>query len=270
AGPAHQRRRNRGRRPPGAAPGAADRRGHRARGHRAGRQPLGDGAVDHDAPAAVGRGGRLRRRDRRLRDRRHAGRLRPLRDARARRGLRGRHDRLRHQPRLEPRRRHHVLGHGRRRARGRAARVAGDRGLAAVGGARARLPARPHVRLRGRRGVHREDRGRAGRGSTGRRHAPQHQRPGGRPGRRRRHPAGQAHLPRRAQASRGGRPAPSVLGLRRLARAPRGGGHRPRGGRRRPRRRHPDSLRPHRQDRDVRARAPRPRAAAAARRRGSV
>ena len=57
------------------------------------------GAHDHDAPAAVGRGGRLRRRHRRLRDRRHAGRLRALRQARADRGLRGRPRRLRHQPR---------------------------------------------------------------------------------------------------------------------------------------------------------------------------
>ena len=48
------------------------------------------GALDHDAPAAVGRGGRLRGRHGRLRDRRHAGRLRALRDARAGRGLHGR------------------------------------------------------------------------------------------------------------------------------------------------------------------------------------
>ena len=39
-----------------------DAAGRRAGGDRAGRQPLGDGALDHDAPAAVGRGGRLRRR----------------------------------------------------------------------------------------------------------------------------------------------------------------------------------------------------------------
>ena len=44
----------------------------RAGGDRARRQPLGDGALDHDPAAAVGRGGRLRRRHGRLRDRRHA------------------------------------------------------------------------------------------------------------------------------------------------------------------------------------------------------
>ena len=69
-------------------------------------------------------GGRLRRRHRRLRHRRHAGRLRALRRARAGRGLRGRADRLRHQPRLQPRRRHHLLRHRRRRARGHRARPA--------------------------------------------------------------------------------------------------------------------------------------------------
>ena len=61
------------------------------------------------------RGGRVRRRRRRLRDRRHAGRLRPLR--RAGPGRRpARPDRLRDQPRRQPRRRHHLLGHGRRGA----------------------------------------------------------------------------------------------------------------------------------------------------------
>ena len=63
------------------------------------------------------RGGRVRRRRRGLRDRRHAGRLRALR--RARPGRRpARPDRLRDQPRRQPRRRHHLLGHGRRRLRG--------------------------------------------------------------------------------------------------------------------------------------------------------
>ena len=37
-----------------------------------------------------------------------------------------------HQPRRQPRRRHHLLGHGRRGARGRRARAAGDRRLPAV------------------------------------------------------------------------------------------------------------------------------------------
>ena len=124
AGPAHQRRRHRGRGPAGAAPRAARGRRRRARRHRAGLQPLGDRPRDHHPAPAVGPGGRLRRRHRRLRDRRHAGRLRALRHARADRGLRGRPDRLRHQPRLQPRRRHHLLRHRRRRARGRRARAA--------------------------------------------------------------------------------------------------------------------------------------------------
>ena len=42
------------------------------------RQPLGDGALDHHPAAAVGAGGRLRGRDRRLRHRRDAGGLRRL------------------------------------------------------------------------------------------------------------------------------------------------------------------------------------------------
>ena len=60
--PRDQRRRHRGRRPARAAPRAArDRRGPRRR-HRPRRQPLGDGALDHDAAAAVGDAGRPRRR----------------------------------------------------------------------------------------------------------------------------------------------------------------------------------------------------------------
>ena len=51
------------------------------------------------------------------------GRLRAPRDARARRGLRGAAHRLGHQPRDEPRRRHHVLRHGRGGVRGRPARA---------------------------------------------------------------------------------------------------------------------------------------------------
>ena len=51
---------------------------------------------------------------------------------RADRGLRGRAGRLRDQPRLQPRRRHHLLGHGRGGARGDRPRAAGDRGLPAV------------------------------------------------------------------------------------------------------------------------------------------
>ena len=89
---------------------------------RAGLEPQRHRAQHHDPLAAVGRGGRLRRRLDRLRHRRHPGRLRALRRARpGRRAARA--DRLGHQPRLQPRRRHHLLGHRRRRARGDRARA---------------------------------------------------------------------------------------------------------------------------------------------------
>ena len=65
------------------------------RGDRARRQPLGDGALDHHAPAAVGRRGAVRGRHRRLRHRRHAGGLRAAREPRAGRGLRRRSGRRR-------------------------------------------------------------------------------------------------------------------------------------------------------------------------------
>ena len=75
----------------------------------------------------------------RLRHRRDARRLRALR--RARPGRRApRADRLGHQPRLQPRRRHHLLGHGRGGAGGDRARHPGDRDLAAVGRAGDGLP----------------------------------------------------------------------------------------------------------------------------------
>ena len=143
--PAHERRWDRGGRAAGASPGAAGASGDRAGGDRARRQPLGDGAVDHDPAAAVGAGGRLRRRDRRIRDRRHAGRLRAAGAARPDRGVRGGTGRVRDQPRLEPRRRHHLLGYGRGRARGDRARAARDRGLAAVELDGARFPRRRGV-----------------------------------------------------------------------------------------------------------------------------
>ena len=132
-GPAHQRRRHRGRRAAGAAPGAASRcpgvelaviapdcnRSATARSITT-RRPLwveevdfGDGTVGYATDGTPGR-------------------LRALRDARADRRLRGRAGRRRHQPRLQPRRRHHLLGHRRRGAGGRRARAAGDRGLPAV------------------------------------------------------------------------------------------------------------------------------------------
>ena len=64
ARPPHERRRDRGRRAPGAEIGPAASRRDRARGDRARREPLGDGEVDHHPAAAVGSGGRLRGRDR--------------------------------------------------------------------------------------------------------------------------------------------------------------------------------------------------------------
>ena len=153
------------------------------------------------------RGGRLRRRHGRLRHRRHAGRLRALRRARAGRGLPGRADRLRHQPRLQPRRRHLLLGHRRRRDRGHRARAPGDRRLAAVARARDGLPARPPLRVRRRGRVHRA-RGRGDRRRpAARRHAAQPQLPRGRDRGRRGRPARQAHLPRRARRSRTSSPA---------------------------------------------------------------
>ena len=106
-------------------------------GDRPRRQPLGDGALDHHAPAPVGGGGAVRRRHDRLRDRRHPGRLRAPREPRPGRGVRRRPGRRRDQPRREPRRRHHLLRDRRRGARGGRPRPAGDRRLPAVA-ARAR------------------------------------------------------------------------------------------------------------------------------------
>ena len=93
-GPADKRRRHRRDRPERDAPGAA--RGARARAgrDRARLEPLRHRAQHHDPSPAVGRGGRVRRRHQRLRDRRHPGRLRSLRRARADR-LRARADRVR-------------------------------------------------------------------------------------------------------------------------------------------------------------------------------
>ena len=82
------------------------------------------GRAHHAPRPALGRGGGVRRRHHRLRDRRHAGGLRALRRARPdRRSARA--DRVGHQPRREPGRRHHLLGHRRRGARGHRARHPG-------------------------------------------------------------------------------------------------------------------------------------------------
>ena len=151
AGAAHQRRRDRRQGAADAAARAAGARGRRAGGGRAGLQPLRHRPLDHLLAAAVGDRGRLRGRHEGLRLRRHAGRLRAARGARADRGLLARPGRLRDQPRLQPRRRHHLLRDGRGGAGGDHARRAGDRGLAAVAGARDGLPARRALRVRGRR-----------------------------------------------------------------------------------------------------------------------
>ena len=70
------------------------------------------------------------------------------------RGLRARRDRLGHQPRRQPGRRHHLQRHRRGGAGGHRARHPGHRRLPAVGAARDGLPAREPVRLRARRRVH--------------------------------------------------------------------------------------------------------------------
>src|SRR3954469_15548343 len=265
---AHQRRRDRGRRAAGAAACAARRPGRGTGRDRARRQPLGDGALDHHAPPAVDRGGRVRRRHGGLRVRRHAGRLRALRRAGADRGLQGGPDRVRYQPRLQPGRRHHLLRHGGGGPRGRRARPPGHRGLPAVARARDGLPSRRPVRLRDVGGVHgahrRRDRGRAA--SAG--HAAQHQRAGRRHPGRRGGTARQADLPRQADAGRRGVGPQAVPHLRRRARLSPRAGHRPCGDRRAAGRRHAAALRPHRRARHPDAAGLRPRASASAGDRG--
>ena len=155
---AHQRRRHRGRGPAGAAARAARRStdvelaviapdGNRSATAR---------SITTRRPA-VGRGGR-RSATAPSATRRDGTPVDCVRLARARpdRGLRARPDRLRHQPRRQPRRRHHLLRHGRRGARGRRARPPGDRRLAAVA-ARARWTSgsASGFDFDDRRGVHR-------------------------------------------------------------------------------------------------------------------
>ena len=129
AHPAHQRRRRRL-----AAPG-------RARGRAATRSATVDvvapatdmtgvsRSISLAAPIAVDEV-ELPGRPRGVRRRRHAGRLRALRGARARRRA-ARPRRLGPEPRHQPRRRRRLLRHRRGRARGRAARAARGRALAA-------------------------------------------------------------------------------------------------------------------------------------------
>ena len=116
-------------------------------------------------------------------------------------------DRLGHQPRLEPRRRHHVLGHRRGGAGGRRARAAGDRRLPAVARARDGLPPRPRFDFDdGARFVARVveeiDDVPLPPGTLLNVNVP-----GGRADRRRGLPPRQAHLPRRAEAHDEERPA---------------------------------------------------------------
>ena len=148
-----------------------------------------------------------------------------LADARADRGLRAPSHRLRHQPRLQPRRRHHLLGHGRRGARGHRARAA-RRSPSPSSRRRARWTSASATRSTSTaaaafaaRVVERARRRAAARRarcstSTSRRASR----------RRRGRAAGQAHLPRRAQARRARSDGPPpLLDLRRRARLPRRG-----------------------------------------------
>ena len=123
---------------------------------RAGRQPLRDRPLDHDPAPAVGRGGR-RSSDGTVGYACDGTPVDCVRLAVARPGrrLRARPDRLRHQPRRQPRRRHHLLGHGRRGARGRRARHPRRSRSPSSRRARDGLPARRPLRLRRRRRVHR-------------------------------------------------------------------------------------------------------------------
>ena len=112
-------------------------RRHRARGDRARRQPLGDRALDHHPPPAVGRA-RCRSTTARVG---YASDGTPVDCVRLAalgliEGFEPDADRLGHQPRRQPRRRHHLLRHGRRGAGGRRARHPGHRRLPAVARAR--------------------------------------------------------------------------------------------------------------------------------------
>ena len=226
----------------------------RARRHRPRRQPLRDGPLDHDAPPAVGGGGRLRRRHRRLRDRRHARRLRRL----AKLGLIDGFEAeivvsgINHGSNLGDDITY--SGHRGRRARGRRPRPPGARGLAsspppasstsASAGTSTSRPPRDFTA----RVVAELDDVPLQPGD-----AAQHQRPRRATRGRRRHPPRQAHLPRRAEAERGGRGPPALLDLRRRPRLPRRGGHRPGRGRGGPHRGDAAAFRPDRPRRDGRA-----------------
>ena len=232
--------------PAGARRALRELDGRRGRRDRPRLEPQCDRAQHHHPLAAEGRGGRVRRRRPRLRDRRHAGRLRALRRPRPARRSPG-PDRLRDQPRRQPRRRHHLLrARSPRRSRGscsgsRRSPSPSSRPAAAwatFGGrfdftvaaaftaalvarlTSVRCPRPPWSTSTARR--------RAARG--------------------RGHPARQADLRRRAEARRGdrrdGRKRYEIYGF--AARPTRSEGHRPARGRRRADLDHPDPLRPHR------------------------
>ena len=225
---------------------------HRAGGHRARRQPLGDRRARSPRAGRCGSRRSTSATARRLRDRRHAGRLRAPRQARADRGLRGRRGR-------RPGINHGSnLGDDITYSGTVAAALEGVvLGLPAIAvsqqsaGARDGLPPRPRVRLQRRRAfaarvVEELDEVPLPRG-----HAAEHQRarPASPTGVEVTQP-GQAHLPRRAQARRRARAtAPSLLDLRRRPRLRRRAGHRPRRGRAGPDRGHADPLRPDRPSR---------------------
>ena len=217
---------------------------------RAGRQPLGDGALDHVPAPAVGGRGAVRRRHRRLRLRRHAGRLRAAGRARPDRGLRARPDRLGHQPRRQPRRRHHLLGHGRRRAGGRSCSASrGSPSRSSPTGARwtsgsgtVRLRATPP--RSSRRVVDRLDDVPLPPGTLLNINVPAGEIGGVEVAR-----LGKRDLPGPARPDRGGHRPQALPRLRRRAAARRRAGHRPRGGRRGPDRGHAAALRPDRRAR---------------------
>ena len=157
-----------------------------------------------------------------------------LAEPRRRRGLHARARRLRHQPRRQPRRRHHLLGDRRRGLRGDHPRHPGDRGQPAVRQARDGLsPRRPPSGFETAAAFTARIVGELSDVPLSPGTLLNINVPAGEPEGVERHDARQAHLPRRAQAhdDRRGRPQ-RLLGLRRRSRLPRRAGHRPRRGRR--------------------------------------